>query len=72
MDEVTELLNWIHTQNGKPIKLNQRFSLAVVNVLWTILSGNRYAHDDRKLITILDQLEMCVLCNIDCPNPELF
>ncbi len=57
MDEVTELVDWIQAQNGKPVDLHRRFSLAVVNVLWTLLSGQRYAHDDPKLMAILDQLE---------------
>jgi len=57
LDEVNELVGWIQAQNGKPIELRRRFSLAVVNVLWTLLCGKRYAHDDPKLLAILDQME---------------
>jgi len=57
MDDVMDFVDWIKTQNGKPIYLHRRLSLAVINVLWSILSGKRYAQDDPKLVTILDQLE---------------
>ena len=58
MDEVKEILEWIKNRNGEPIhELHRRFSLASVNALWTILSGERYDHDDVRLTRILDQLE---------------
>jgi hypothetical protein len=57
MDEVTELVDWIKAQNGKPIQLHRKFSLAVVNALWHILTGIRFEHDNVKLLKILDQLE---------------
>jgi len=57
MDEVMDIVDWVKTQNGKPIDLHRRLSLAVVNVLWTILSGERYAQDDPKIVDLLNQLE---------------
>jgi len=57
MDQVIEFVDWIKTQNGKPIELHRRLSLAVVNVLWNILSGKNYAQDDPTIVAILDQLE---------------
>ncbi len=57
MDEVMGFVDWVKTQNGKAIDLHRRFSLAMVNVLWTILSGKRYAQDDPTIVAILDQLE---------------
>jgi len=63
MDEVTELVDWIQFQHGKPLNLHRRYSLAVVNVLWTVLSGKRYAHNDPKLVAILDQLETYLQIN---------
>ena len=58
MDEVKELVNWIKQQYGKPIMLHRRFTLATINALWTLLSGERYEHDDAKLVEILDHSEM--------------
>ena len=58
MDEVKELVEWIGKQNGKPLNLQRRYSLAVVNALWTILAGDRYEHDDEKLHKILEELEL--------------
>jgi len=57
MAEVIEFVDWVKTQKGKPIDLHRRLSLAIVNVLWTILSGKRYAQDDPKIVGILDQLK---------------
>jgi len=57
MDEVPELTNWIGKQSGKPVSLHGRISIAVVNALWTILTGQRYDHDDPKLVKILEEIE---------------
>jgi len=57
MDDVMDFMDWVKTQNGKPIQLHRRLNLAVINVLWTILSGKRYAQDDPTIVAILDQLE---------------
>jgi hypothetical protein len=54
MDEVTELVDWIKTQNGELIQLHRKFSLAVVNALWQILTGTLFEHDNSKLLKILD------------------
>jgi len=58
LDEVIELVGWIKKQNGNPVELHRRFSLATVNTLWTILSGERYEQDDPKISNILDQFEL--------------
>ena len=58
LDEVKELVEWIGKQNGKPLNLHRRCSLAVVNALWSILTGDRYDHDDEKLNNILEELEL--------------
>jgi len=58
LDEVMELVTWIKTQNDNPIELHRRFSLAVINTLWTILSGKRYEQDDPKISDILHQFEL--------------
>jgi len=57
MNEVRELVDWIKQKNGEPVTLHRRFTLAIINALWTIISGERYDHDDEKLTNILEQFE---------------
>jgi NTP pyrophosphatase (non-canonical NTP hydrolase) len=57
MEEVREVVDWLKKEDGKKVELQRRFSLAVVNSIWRILSGERYDHDDEKLISILEQLD---------------
>ena len=55
--ELNELFNWIRSHKGEPIVLKKRLHLAVVNTIWTLITGQRYDHDDPQLLSILDQLE---------------
>jgi len=57
MNEVNELVDWLRQKNGEPVSLHRRLNLSVVNALWTIISGERYDHEDPKLVDIWDQLE---------------
>jgi len=57
LEEAKELCDWLKKQKGEPVELNRRFSLAVVNSLWRILTGERHEHDDKALLEILDNLE---------------
>jgi len=57
MDEVKEVLDWLKKQKGKSIPLQERFSLAVVNSLWKITTGERFDHDDAQLHQILEDLQ---------------
>jgi len=41
-DEAQAFCDWPKEQGGAPVELNRRFSLAVVNSLWRILTGERY------------------------------
>ena len=61
MEEVKELLHWIKQQHGKPIALHRRLVLATVNALWTILSGERYEHNDPHLTEMLDNFQTYVI-----------
>ena len=61
IEEVKELLDWIKQQNGQPITLQRRFNLATLNALWTILSGERYAHDDPHLTKMMEDYELYVI-----------
>jgi len=53
MEEVKEILNWMKSMEGKPIGgIKEKMSLAVVNSLWTIISGERLKHDDPALLAL--------------------
>ncbi|ODN05810.1 Methyl farnesoate epoxidase [Orchesella cincta] len=57
MDEVTEFIDGLEASNGKSIdNIQHRFSVAVVNALWTIVSGARYSHHDPKLSHLTSQV----------------
>ncbi|CAG7723288.1 unnamed protein product, partial [Allacma fusca] len=55
-EEVVELLDRLKSQGNSPVCLNTKFTLAVVNSLWRIITGRRFSHSDPKLLEILDQL----------------
>jgi len=53
MEEVKEILRWMKSQEGTPVgEIKDKMSLAVVNALWTIVSGERLDHDDPALMEI--------------------
>jgi hypothetical protein len=54
MDEVTDIMAWIKENEGKPVSVNRKFSLAVVNALLTIMTGKRYDQDDPYVKGIID------------------
>ncbi|CAL8107080.1 unnamed protein product [Orchesella dallaii] len=57
MNEVTEFIDGLDASNGKSIdNIQHRFSVAVVNALWTIVSGERYSHQDPKLSHLTSQV----------------
>ncbi|ODM89491.1 Methyl farnesoate epoxidase [Orchesella cincta] len=50
MEDVNEVLNKLKKEEGKPIgNIRGMLRLAIVNALWTILSSQRFKHDDPKL-----------------------
>jgi len=57
LEEGAELCDWLRDQGGAPIELNRRFSLAVINSLWRMVTGERHEQGDESLIEILDKLE---------------
>lgn len=58
MENAQEMLQWIKYQNEKPLPdLQRRLSLAVLNSLWTIVSGQKHSQDDPKMTALLDALQ---------------
>ena len=55
-EEVADVVDWIKSNEGKPVSVNKKFSLAVLNALWMIMTGHRYDHDDTKHNYILNEV----------------
>ncbi|CAG7833095.1 unnamed protein product [Allacma fusca] len=56
MREVGEFLNWLKSNEGKSVTLRDRFELAVVNALWSIIASKRFQHDDSDKLQLLRNL----------------
>ncbi|XP_063241126.1 methyl farnesoate epoxidase-like [Bacillus rossius redtenbacheri] len=54
-DEFEELAREMKEQGI--VQVSGRFNLAVVNVLWAVVAGQRFSHDDRRLLVVLDRLQ---------------
>lgn len=54
MEEVREIVDWMKKEEGHPLEVNRKFSLAVLNSLWMILSGKRFDQHDTTLNDLLD------------------
>jgi hypothetical protein len=52
-DEVKELVERFKETAGTPISTSNKFNVAVVNALWTIIAGQRFSHDDAQLNKII-------------------
>nr|QST15073.1 CYP370C4 protein [Diaphanosoma celebensis] len=48
--EIEELIKSLSAVRGAPINLANRFNLAVVNALWTMIAGTRFPHDDPEAV----------------------
>ncbi|CAL8078973.1 unnamed protein product [Orchesella dallaii] len=42
--------------------MHNYFNLSVLNVLWTMIAGTRYSHDDEKLLTLIEHVDMLMKC----------
>nr|XP_053657011.1 cytochrome P450 2D15-like [Cherax quadricarinatus] len=52
--EVTELMDHIQQQEGQPIVMKRLFNRSVVNVVWRIVMGKRFPHDDAKVAKVIE------------------
>lgn len=58
MEEVKDLIARLKTMTGKPISTHNFFNTSVLNVIWSIVAGERYAHDDpamKELIKVFTE-----------------
>ncbi|XP_021956777.1 cytochrome P450 2J3 [Folsomia candida] len=58
--EATELIETFRKMAGKPIQTQNKFNAAVLNALWTLITGNRYSHDDPMLHDLIKRLTSTV------------
>lgn len=54
MEELNEVIAKFKTNEDKPIgNIKSTLSLAVINSLWTVVSSQRFKHDDPKLLRLV-------------------
>jgi hypothetical protein len=56
LEEATELIETFKKGVGKPTQTRNKFNAAVLNALWTLITGNRYSHDDPMLQDLISRL----------------
>jgi hypothetical protein len=56
LEEAAELIETFKKGVGKPTQTQNKFNAAVLNALWTLVTGNRYSHDDPVLHDLIKRL----------------
>ncbi|CAL8102464.1 unnamed protein product [Orchesella dallaii] len=59
-DEINELIDTFRKTIGKPMQTQNKFNAAVLNALWTMVTGQRYSHDDPMLQDLIKRLTSSV------------
>ena len=49
VEEVQELCSGLEATGRRPIDIRHKFNIAILNSLWSIMSGERLDHKDEKL-----------------------
>ena len=49
MEEVRELIRRMSETSGQPLDTELFFNPASFNVMWSVVAGGRFSHDDPKL-----------------------
>ena len=52
-NELKEFIQGLDKKVGRTVIIDRSFSVAVLNTLWTILSGVRYEQDDPRLWSVV-------------------
>jgi len=55
-EEIKELIANFEKDLGNPISTQNRFNAAVLNVLWSIITGHHFSHDDARLKDLVSRL----------------
>jgi hypothetical protein len=55
-DEIQECIEKLKKDAGQPISTSNKFNVAVVNALWTIITGERFKQDDPELNRIIGMI----------------
>lgn len=56
-EETRILIDALKERCTEPIKVNDLFGVGVINVLWAIVAGERFSHDDDRLNELLRMIE---------------
>lgn len=56
MEEIKELVASFRREVGQPIVTQNKFNIAVLNALWTILTGQRFDQNDPRVRNIIHNL----------------
>lgn len=59
-DEINELIDTFKTMTGKPMQTQNKFNAAVLNALWSMVTGQRYSHDNPLLQDLIKRLTSSV------------
>lgn len=57
MEEVKDVISWLKKNEGKPVSVQNKLNLSVINALWHILSGQRFDPEDNQLLEMLEAAE---------------
>jgi hypothetical protein len=56
MEEVEEFTTFLADFSGQPISISRQFNLPILNVLWRITVGQRFAYTDPQLLDIMGRM----------------
>jgi len=59
--EVSELLEFLKGTKSNPVNLNRQFDLAILNVLWQVVAGERFDKIDCENYKLIEELKECAL-----------
>lgn len=57
-EEIKVLIDSLRERCNEPIIMNDLFGVGVINVLWAIVAGERFSHDDDRLNELLKMIEV--------------
>jgi len=55
-EEIKDLIETFKKLEGKPMSMQNKFNPAVLNALWTIVTGKRHAQDDPVLLELIHRV----------------